>query len=552
MFQFVKRAIAAACVVTLLASVVGAQPYYKSKEDYQNGIPAVQQLDRAVDPKVQINKAAGSAVPGEPDIDAVWTGATQWMSGINWGGSVFGGSIDLAKYFFGSNVADGDYVPIQIIFQTGVPNQTLCQVFRRDLGYASVGVGTFPGSAWDISDPGSPRRLNICFSEDNNAAVANFAWDPNGTTGGSWPGKREYVYVMLSSYDGTGMTYAGQNGNSGASLMDILYNWWPVVAGGHTFFENQPCTLTITPYYLKNLHAVPADVEIQLEWRYSGTATIDHYDIYGDGSNPPTTLLGQVAGTENRFTAPGLIMGNTYYFRVEADDAARGIVGVSSVISSVAAFPGSGIELLDFWHGYGTYGDCWGYIDEATDDEYALICARNDGVAIIDLQASPIAEVGFLPGNFPGDDIKDVKIYKNYAITISEYSPGQIFDISNPASPVKVADILNITGDASNGAHNCMVDGDYLYVIGNHDIGGLEIWDISTPSAPVSVSTYQPFYYHDVDIYNDTLVAAGIYGDGLDLLDISNKSLPSFVTTFNYSGSGAHNCEFIQGMDYVA
>lgn len=554
MYQFVQRAIATVCVLAILAPMVGAQPYYKSKEEYLNGTPSVLRPDNRVLPKGQVAHAASSAVAGEPDINAVWTGASVWMSGISWaGGETFGGSIGKGKYFFGSNVADGDYVPVRIIFQTGAPNQTLCQIFRRDMGYASVGVGTFPGQAWDISDPGTPRRLNMCFVEDNNLSPANAMWDPNSVAGSPTYGKREYIYIMNSTYDGTGTTYAGQDGNDSGYVMDILYNWWPLVAGGHTFFENQPCTLTITPYYLKNFHAVPDDTAIQLEWRYSGASSVDHFNIYGDGSNPPTTLLGQVDGTENRYTATGLTMGNTYYFRVEADDAARGIVGVSTDISAVAAYPGSGVELLDFWHGYGTYGDCWGYVDSTNGNrEYALICARNDGVAIVDLDASPIEEVGFLPGNFPGDDIKDVKIYKNYAITISEYSPGQIFDISDPSNPVKVADIFNITGDASNGAHNCMVDGDYLYVVGNHDIGGLEIWDISTPASPVSVGTHQPFYYHDVDIYNDTLVAAGIYGDGLNLLDVTNKTAPSFITNFNYSGSGAHNCEFIQGMDYVA
>jgi len=547
----VKQMLAAIVVVAVLITSINAEPFYKSKEDYQNRVPAVQKMDRMVNPKSPANKES-SSLAGEPDLDAEWAGASVWMSGISWSGAeAFGNSIGKGKYFFGSNVGDEDYVPVRIIFETGVPNQTLCQIFRRDLGYAAAGVGTFPGSAWDISDPDNPRRLNICFVEDNNSGVANAMWDPNGT-GSPIFGKREYLYVMLSDYDGTGLTYAGFNGNVGASGMDILYNWWPLVAGGHTFFENEPCTLTIAPYYLKNFRCVPSDTICGLEWRYAGSATVDHFNVYGDGTNPPTTLLGQVSGAENRFTATGLTQGNTYYFKVEADDAARSIVGSSPIISADAVFPGSEMTVLDYWHGYGTYGDCWGYIDTVTDKEYALICARNDGVAIIDLSTSPISEVGFLPGNFPGDDIKDVKIYKNYAITISEYSPGQIFDISDPSNPVKVADILNITGDATNGAHNCMVDGDYLYVVGNHDIGGLEIWDISTPSSPVSVGTHQPFYYHDVDIYNDTLIAAGIYGDGLNLLDITNKTSPSFITTFNYSSSGAHNCEFIQGMDYVA
>ncbi len=108
-----------------------------------------------------------SSAAGEPEINAVWTCSTQWLSGVNFGGETFNGGISKGKDFFGhgSTIADSEYVKVQIIFETDISKQTLCQTFRRDLGYVASGVGTFPGSAWDISDTLNPRRLNLCFVE---------------------------------------------------------------------------------------------------------------------------------------------------------------------------------------------------------------------------------------------------------------------------------------------------------------------------------------------------------------------------------------------------
>ena len=63
-----------------------------------------------------------------------------------------------------------------------------------------LGVGVFPGSAWDMSDPENPRRLNICFFERDDG---NLLWDPISVNGMDL----EYVLIMASDYDSTGMAY---------------------------------------------------------------------------------------------------------------------------------------------------------------------------------------------------------------------------------------------------------------------------------------------------------------------------------------------------------
>lgn len=215
-------------------------------------------------------------------------------------------------------------------------------------------------------------------------------------------------------------------------------------------------------------------------------------------------------------------------------------IGVTAGVSKSPQAEYDSLRLWGHWHGRSTYGGSWGYVDSASGNEYALICARGEGVSIVDINTWPPQEVGFMPSLAPGNDAKEVKIYRHYAIVVKEFEPLQVFNLQNVTNPVQVATINPING----GSHNCLVDGNYLYVVGNHGIGGLEIWNISNPAAPgVRVGQYNPYYYHDIDIRNDTLFAAAIYGQGIDVLDISNKANPTLITNWNYPGSGAHNID---------
>lgn len=491
--------------------------------------------------RTQSAVAEGSAfvmAQSDPEVEASWEGAVQWMRGINWGGETYFSSIGRGATFFGSNLGPNDYVEVEIRFST--TTTTLCQTFRRDLGYVSAGVGTFPGSVWDVSDPGSPRRLNVCFVEDNAQGPANLTWDPN-STGAPTYGKREYVFVMLSDYDGTGTTYAGANILSGAGSLDVLYGWWPQVVPGETFLGTLPATLRIKPYYIKSSRGIPDDGQLTLTWTWFQAAP-DRFRIHTGTSSPPTTQLVDLPGSARLHVHSGLTNGENRYYRIEALDPSDNVLGTSRIFTAAAEVVASEVTLSGFWHERGTYGDIWGYVDPVTGHECALICARNEGVSIIDIDVDPPVETGFIPSPSPNTDSKDVKIYNQYAIIVNENSVVQIVDISDIYNPVQAA---SFTPD-NNGSHNCMVDGDYLYVVGNHGTGGLEIVDISNPLAPVEVGSFQPFYYHDVAIRNDTLYACGIYGDGIDILDVSNKSSISLISRFNYPGSGAHNVELTE------
>ena len=180
------------------------------------------------------------------------------------------------------------------------------------------------------------------------------------------------------------------------------------------------------------------------------------------------------------------------------------------------------MHLLGTWNEREDYGDIWGYTDQTTGKEYALLCVRGEGLSVIDISDQPV-EVGFVPSMQVGSDAKDVKVFDNYAVLIKETEPAQIVDLSDPEDPNVVSTIHFGLSVEDGGPHNCYINGQYLYVIG-HDAGGLEIYDLTNPESPQWVGDYITYYYHDIYVKDGIAYAAAIYGDGVDILDVSNPS----------------------------
>ncbi|NNF58680.1 MAG: choice-of-anchor B family protein [Rhodothermaceae bacterium] len=199
----------------------------------------------------------------------------------------------------------------------------------------------------------------------------------------------------------------------------------------------------------------------------------------------------------------------------------------------LAAQPSEGLTLVGALNPHNAnYADLWGYT--APDDtEYALLCVSGQGLSIIDISGATPVEVGFVDGL--GDSF-DVKVYGHHAYLSHNVGPIQIIDLTDPSNPVQVA-----THDAL-GPHNIAIAGDYLYTVGGDGAGGLRIYALNPdPMDPQLVGTYEPYYYHDVLVRGDTLYAAAILGQGIDIIDLADRSNPSLIANFNYPGSGAHN-----------
>ncbi len=169
-------------------------------------------------------------------LDWTWDPEPRWLTGADWGGSTFFGGVGRGSEFFGSTLHSSEYVDVEIRFDSS--DTSVCARYERSgvYPYPWVGNGIFLGSAWDISDPASPRRLNISFVEWIDSGIYDGLWNPDAELGG-----REYLFIMLSDYN-EGADYDDDNYGLEA---DVLYACWLCLRSGHPFFETDPAVLTI-------------------------------------------------------------------------------------------------------------------------------------------------------------------------------------------------------------------------------------------------------------------------------------------------------------------
>ena len=479
---------------------------------------------------------------GDPELYWGWEPEPRWLSGVDWGGDTFYGFIGFGENFLGSSLSTDDAFDVEIRFDSN--ETTFCQTYRRDLDYSAEGVGVFRGSAWDISDPNNHRRLNICFVEWDDGTgehAPNLIWDPDDSN----YGRREYLFIMLSDYDGTGETY--DNNNTGFDS-DVMYSWWPKLRLGYTFFETDPASLTISTAFITNFSSLPDDGQLTLSWEFEEEG-IDHFDLFYSTTIPPNNLLVQLDVDARSYLQTGLTNDEKVYYQMKGVSSQGDILYSSKQIWGKPGPVSMNMDLLGTWNERENYGDIWGYTDQTTGKEYALLCVRDEGLSIIDISDQPV-EVGFVPSMQFGSDAKDVKVFDHYAVLIKETEPAQIIDLSDPEDPNVVSTIHFGLSIEDGGAHNCYINGQYLYVIG-HEAGGLEIYDLTNPESPQWVGDYITYYYHDIYVKDGIAYAAAIHGDGVDILDVSNPSNVQLLANFNYEGSGAHNCWTTENGNYV-
>jgi choice-of-anchor B domain-containing protein len=185
--------------------------------------------------------------------------------------------------------------------------------------------------------------------------------------------------------------------------------------------------------------------------------------------------------------------------------------------------------------------DIWGYADAR--GEYALVCG-SASLKVIDV-TDPTQPVLASVVPAAGADLKDVKTYKHYAYCVNQIGPLQIVDLSDPYHAFTAATYSSVN---IPGAHNIWVSQDgYAYLalqgIGR---GDLRILDLADPLNPVERGHYaprsqgDPTSSHDVYVRNDTCFAS-MFGDGLHILDVTNKDSPVQLVELRYPQSATHN-----------
>ncbi len=190
------------------------------------------------------------------------------------------------------------------------------------------------------------------------------------------------------------------------------------------------------------------------------------------------------------------------------------------------------------------YSNCWGY-NGPNGKEYALVGCFG-GTQIVDITGDTLKEVAFIPG--PNSGWREMKVYQKYAYVVTEGTGAgiQIIDLDS----LKLVNTINIPQVMTG--HTVSIEGKYLYVNGsNYKVGGIVAFDLTDPKNPVVVGEYQAQYVHDCVIKNDTIYAAAVYGQGIDVIDATDKANMKRVSITNYPFSGTHNTDLTADKRYI-
>lgn len=142
-------------------------------------------------------------------------------------GTVFGGGLDLAEAFFGTSLKQPDLVPIELRFDPANGQKGYGYLRHGDPSYSYQGFGTVPFKAYDVSNPASPRQINVAFVQNKEDTTNNDPprWLPSTSAENS--GGREYLFVLKSSYSETEIPdYTTKNIRDDAGSVDMMYAFW--------------------------------------------------------------------------------------------------------------------------------------------------------------------------------------------------------------------------------------------------------------------------------------------------------------------------------------
>ncbi len=242
----------------------------------------------------------------------------------------------------------------------------------------------------------------------------------------------------------------------------------------------------------------------------------------------------------------------------------------------------------------GEASDVWGYFDETTGKEYAIVgfIGNVTGIHIVDVSDPTNPLQVAIMDSIPGFD---VKIWRNYVYTVtgSPIDSGAIVDISNPAAPAVVgafpsshnifidqygymyseepglrifslSDPLNpaLIWRSGNAGHDAAVICNRLYDF--HGFVATNIYDVTNPEIPQLLGTIgeSPMlqFHHsgwpsedgNYLFICDELGANSNSRPDITVWDISDLSNPQFITSFNDENARVHNLYVIGDYAYVS
>lgn len=216
--------------------------------------------------------------------------------------------------------------------------------------------------------------------------------------------------------------------------------------------------------------------------------------------------------------------------------------------------------------------DVWGFVDQNTQREYALI-GLSTGTAIVDVtNASTPVEVGHISAL--QSSWRDIKVYQYfddaaqrymaYAYVTTEAAQGlQIIDLNNLPNSVSLAANPSLEFVTAHNVYLANIDYStglaleghqpYLYIAGsNRSRGVFLVYDLSNPLAPELLSQGSSGYVHDATtvLIDDARVEDCSTGhdpcevlidfneNTVDIWDMTNKAQPFLISETSYANFG--------------
>ena len=219
---------------------------------------------------------------------------------------------------------------------------------------------------------------------------------------------------------------------------------------------------------------------------------------------------------------------------------------ISFVLLFSFVFPqGYNMELVGFLSFGQNTSDITGFYQDGR--EFAVV-GLQDAASFVDItDPSNPFELGRIPG---GNSMwRDLKYWDRHVYIGTEASDGvKVVSVDDPDNPT----LINTISDFGN-SHNIHVDTDgYLYVVGASS-NDLWIYDLSFPAYPQLVGTWSGEYLHDIEVYNDKLYGAAIYSGLFYIIDVSDKTNPVTLTSYDTGGGyiSTHDCAVTYDEQYL-
>jgi choice-of-anchor B domain-containing protein len=263
---------------------------------------------------------------------------------------------------------------------------------------------------------------------------------------------------------------------------------------------------------------------------------------------------------KTKLTLCGLLMAVGLYGQTPCED------------NNAAGFPCSGFDLMSRITpeemNASFANDSWGWTDDETGNEYALV-GLNNGTAFIDI-SDPVNPqyLGKLPTRTESSTWRDVKVYADHAFIVSEAPDHgmQVFDLTRlreiSNAPMTFTEDAHYDGFGS--AHNIVINTEsgYAYAVGTALFNGGPVFiNIQDPLNPIGEGGYaMGNYSHDAQVvtysgpdadYTGREILIGSNADQIVIVDITDKNNPISIATTDYSNVGyTHQGWFTEDQRY--